>query len=814
MLDSLLSDLRFAVRLLRKSPGFTFVAVTTLALGIGANTAIFSVVDHVLLRPLSYRDAGRLYAVHEVIPKLVQIAPRVPVNAMHFREWRREIRSFERMALIGGQSMNLIGAGEPERLAAARVSPSLFPMLGIRPQLGRTFADEEDQPGRDAVVVIDDALWKRRFGGDPSIVGRKIVLDGRPYDVVGVLPPDFRFPKIADLYAMTVDDARPSIWKPFAVKESELGSLGDFNYACIVALKPGTSPEQATAEMNGVLQAISRGFPEKIELFASLVPLQQQITGRSQTGLQLLLGAVGVVLLVGCVNIANLLLARAAARRRELAVRAAIGAGGGRLMRQMLVESLALSLAGGAAGIAVAFAAVQAITRSAPLDLPRLEEVQVDTRVLLFTLGVTVAAGLLFGLLPAWRFSRADPHDAMKANARGSTSSARAARLRLTLVGAEVALSALCLVVAALLAHSFLRLVNVDAGFDPTRVTAVELNLPESRYGDLAKRTAFVRAVLDDVRTLPGVAGVGVVNQLPLGGEGGNNVVAPEGYTGPLTERPLADIREVNPEYFAVMTIPRRGGRLFAERDRDRRVVVVSAAAAERLWPGQDAVGKRLQIGGADTPLAEVVGVVGDVRSASLAQAPMMTVYQPYWQRFRYQAQLVIRTAAEEAAVTGAVRAAIRRIDPELPVPAFRTMNELVSLSVAQRRFQTTLVLLFGVVAALLASLGIYGVVSQSVAERTNELGIRLALGARPDAIRWLVLRHTLIPVSVGLVAGVAASGAAGRLLGGLLYGISAADPISIGGAVAMLASVAIVAALLPARRATRVDPVVALRED
>jgi predicted permease len=814
MVESLLGDFRFAGRLLRKSPGFTFVAVATLALGIGANTAIFSVVDHVLLRPLAYRDADRLYAVHEVIPKFADVVPRLPTNAMHFREWRRQTLSFERMALIDGMPMNLTGSGEPERLAAGRVSPALFPMLGIRAQIGRTFTEEEDQPGRDAVVVIDDALWRRRFGGDPSIVGRKVVLDGRPYDVIGVLPPDFRFPNVADLYAMTVDEPRPSIWKPFAVRDEELEPLGDFNYACIVSLRPGVSVEQAVGELNAVQRAISETVPEKLELRAALVPLQQQITGRSESGLQLVLAAVGVVLLVGCVNIANLLLARITRRRRELAVRAAIGASSGRLLRQMLVESLTLSLAGGVAGAAVAFGAVRAIRNWAPVDLPRLDEIHVDARVLLFTLGVTVAAGLLFGLLPAWRFSRADPHDAMKAYARGTTATARAARIRRTLVGAEVALSALCLVVAALLVHSLLQLVNVDGGFEPARVTSVELNLPASRYAEQPKRAAFVRAVLDAVRPLPGVAGVGIVDQLPLGGEGGNNLVMPEGFSGSITERPVADIRQVNPEYFSVMTIPLRRGRLFSEGDGERRVAVISTLAAERLWPGQDAIGKRFRMGSDDSPLTEVVGIVGDVRGVSLEEAPTMTVYQPYWQRFRSSAQLVVRTIDDDVRVSGAVRAAIRRIDPELPVPAFETMTDLISQSVAHRRFQTALVLLFGIVAALLASLGIYGVVSQSVAERTNELGIRLALGARPDAIRWLVLRHTFVPVGIGLLAGVVASGAAARLLSGLLFGVSAADPISISGAVVVLASVAGIAALVPARRATRVDPVVALREE
>ena len=458
----LLRDLRFALRLLRRSPGFSLIAISTLALSIGANTAIFSVVDHVLLRPLPYRDSDRLYAVHEVVPKFAYVAPLVPVNAMHFREWRRNVRSFDQMALIGGTPLNLTGTGEPERLAAARVSPALFTMLGVRPQIGRTFVESEDHPGRDAVVVIDDALWKRRFAADRGILGRKIVLDGRPYEVIGVLPPDFRFPKLASLYAMTLAEARPQIWKPFAVKDDELDTMGDFNYACIVSLKPGVSLAHAAGELGAAQKTISDTVGEHIELLASMVPLQDQITGRSRTGLNLLLAAVGVVLLIGCVNIANLLLAQAAGRRREIAIRSAIGASGARLVRQMLVESLVLSAIGGAGGVLVSYSAVEAIRSWAPVDLPRLDEIAVDGRVLLFGIALSVAAGLLCGLLPAWRFARAEPQEAMKSGSRGTTASARHARVRMLLVASEVALSAVCLTVAGLLLHSYATLLAVD----------------------------------------------------------------------------------------------------------------------------------------------------------------------------------------------------------------------------------------------------------------------------------------------------------------------------------------------------------------
>jgi predicted permease len=813
-MSTLIGDLRFALRLLTRSPGFSVIAIATLSLGIGANTAIFSIVDHVLLRPLPYRDSDRLYAVHEVVPKFAHVAPLVPVNAMHFREWRRNVRSFDRMALIGGVALNMTGTGEPERLAGARVSPALFTMLGVRPQLGRSFAEAEDHPGRDAVVVIDDELWRVRFGADPRVLGRKLVLDGRPYEVIGVLPRDFRFPKLASLYAMTIAEARPQIWKPFAVKDDELESMGDFNYACIVSLKPGVSPAHAAAELGAAQKIISDTVGEHIELLASLVPLQDQITGRSRTGLHLLLGAVGVVLLIGCVNIANLLLAQTTGRRREMAIRSALGASGARLVRQMLVESLVLSAIGGAGGVVVSYTAVEAVRLWAPVDLPRLDEVGVDARVLLFGTVLSVAAGLLCGLLPALRFARADPQDAMKAGARGTTASPSHARVRTLLVAGEIALSTVCLSAAGLLLHSYVKLLAVDAGFDAQHVVTVEINLPPSRYPDLPQRSVLLRSALDAVRVVRGVMSVAVSNQLPLGGEGGNNLVAPEGFTGSFTDRPLADIRQVNPEYFRTLGIPLRSGRVFAEADRAYRVALVSALAAERLWPGHDPVGKRMQMGGDDTPLLQVVGVVGDVRGISLDKAPTMTVYVPYWQRFQSQALLAVRTTLDPGVVGPDLRSALRRVDPELPVPQFRTMDDIVSVSVAERRFQTRLVMLFGLVAALLASLGIYGVMSHSVAQRTGELGIRMALGAGPAGLRWLVLRQCLVPVAAGLACGLVASGMTGQLLSSLLFGVRAVDPLTMTAVALGSFAIAALAAYIPARRATRVDPVVALRQE
>ena len=808
----MLEDFRFALRILRKDWGFHAVAIATLALGIGGNTAIFSLVDGVILRPLAYREPQQLVVIHEVVPRFTHIAPMIPVNAMHFLEWRKAARSFSEMALIGNQSLNLTGGGEPERLPAARVSPRLFPMLGVRAKVGLTFLDDEDQAGRDREVVISEALWKRRFASDPGVIDRKIILDGIPYQVVGVLPENFRFPKLRQLYAISFGGDEPQIWKPFGLRDDERDELGDFNFVCFGRLRPGVSPAQAVAELNVILGNITQRLPEKVEVHAAIVPLLDQITGRSRSGLELMLAAVGAVLLIGCVNIANLLLARAATRRKEIAIRSAIGASRGRLVRQMLAESLVLSGLGGLTGLIVAAAGLRLLLATAPVDLPRIDEIHLDGVVLLFTLTVSILAGLLFGFLPAWRFARADPQDAMRLGARGATAAKSSGRLRSFLVTAEVGLSAMCLVAGGLLLHSFAKLLDVDRGFDTERIITVNLNLPNNRYPNASQRTAFLRALIEGVSALPGVTSAGASNMLPLAGEGNNNLIAKEGTMLPLTERPLVDVRQVSAAYFRTIGIPLRAGRFFSEGDGERKVGLVSSLTAEHIWPRENPIGKRFRIGADESPLIEIVGVVGDIHGASLTKSPSLTVYIPYWQRTNTLMSIAVRTAMQPSAASSAIRATIRALDPELPVPAFRTMDEIVSESVGQRRFQMTLVLLFAAIALLLASLGIYGVVSYSVAQRTNEMGIRLALGASLSSIRTLVLRQSLAPVLFGLTAGLIASLALGRILAGLLFGIGVADPWTLAGVPILLGAVAAVAALLPARRATSVDPVIALR--
>jgi predicted permease len=805
-------DFRFAARMLRKAPGFSAVAIATLALGIGANTAVFSLVDTAILRPLAYRDAGNLYNIHEVVPKFAYLAPLIPVNAVHFAEWRKSARSFEQMALVSGDVANLTGTGEPQRVNRARVSPALFRMLGVQAQVGRMLLDEEDAHGKDDVVVLSHEFWQSRFAGDPGIVGRTIKLNDRPYRVVGVLPASFHFPKLSQLYAMTIAEDRPDVWKPFALRDEEKDEMGDFNFVCIAKARPGVTAAQAEAELNGIQAGISARLPEKVELKAHVVPLQDQVTGRARGGLELMLAAVGAVLLIACVNIANLLLARATGRRRELAVRTALGAGAGRLIRQMLAESVLLAAIGGVLGMAVAYGGIRAIVASAPLDLPRMDEIRPDGRLLLFNAAISLGAGLLFGLLPAWRYAKVDPQEALQAGSRGSTGSRASGRMRSVLVALEVGLSAVCLMAGGLLLRSFVNLLNVDKGFEAEHILTADLTLPYNRYADHEAQAKFDRELVARLQTIPGVTTVGISNQLPLAGEGNNNVIMPEGANLPTMDRPLADNREVNPEYFKTMGMRLLAGRYFEERDRGKPVTVISAMTAARLWPGANALGKRLIQGGGRLGPIEVVGVVADIRGASLTHAPSNTIYVPYWQDSNYKLSLAVRTGLPVGTAGAAIRAAVRQMDAEMPLPEIRTMEQRLAESVAPRRFQMTLVLLFAAAALLLASLGIYGVVAYSVGQRTSELGIRMALGERPGAISAMVLRQGLAPVAAGLAAGVVGSLALGRLLGSLLFGVQATDPATMAGVVTVLAAVAVLASWVPALRATRIDPATALR--
>jgi predicted permease len=806
------SDLRYALRTLGRNPAFAAIVILILAIGIGANTAMFSIVDGVLLRPLSFRDPERLVAIQEAVPKLASIAPTIPVNAMHFEEWRKNWHSAESLAMLSSYGVNLTSGGEPERVILGRVSSNFFSTLGVQPLLGRSFRAEEDSLGSDHVALLNDSLWRRRFHGDPGVLGQKILVDGVPYEAIGILPAEPQIPKMSQLQAMAYGAESPEIWKPFALRDEEKDVMGDFNFGCIARLKPGATLSQAGAELNAIQANIARDLPDHIELRAAIAPLQEQMTGRSRQGLLLLMLAVGTVLLIVCVNIANLLLARATGRSREFAVRAAIGASSARLLRQMLTESFLVAILGGALGLAIAAGALQLILANAPADLPRLNEVRLDGRVLAIGFTLTLLSAAIFGLIPAWRSSRIDPQSGLRAGGRSATESRQSGRLRASLVAIETGLCTVCLVAAGLLLNSFVRLLHVDKGFDAEHVITVDLNLPSTRYPDLAHRSDFLHSVIDATRALPGISQVGVSNLLPLAGEGSNNIINLDGDTTPVTERLIADFRLINEDFFRAMGIPIVQGRAIEPSDRGRYVSVISAAAAKRIWPGANPLGQHYHLGDPTAPSLEVIGVAGDVSAGSLQKQPNPTVYVPYWQRGQRQWSLTVRTPMDPTSIAGAMRAEIRRLDPELPLPRFRSMDEIVSASVAQRRFQLTLVLLFAAIALGLASLGIYGVVSYSVAQRRGELGIRMALGATGSDLRGLVLRQGLAPVVIGLAAGLAGALALGRVLSGLLFGVSSTDPLTMSVVAAVLLIVAAAACYVPALRATRSDPLVALR--
>ena len=813
----LFSDLRYALRTLARTPGFTTVSVIALALGIGANTAIFTIFDTVLLRPLPYREPSRLAAINEIVPKFAHLAPTLPVNAAAFLEWRKQSHSFERMAMFGESLTNLTSDGEPIRITMARATASLFPLLGIPPQIGRTFTGDEDRPGHDRVVVLSDRLWADRFQRNPAVLGRKVLLDGDAYEVIGVMPAGFEVPRTSQLQAVSVKDEYAQLWKPFGLRDSEIELMGDFDFGCVGRLAPGVSLKQANAELNVIMSSLARSYPEKIEVLANVVPLQQQMGGRSRQSLTLLLAAVAAVLLVVCVNIANLSLARAAGRRREMAIRAAIGARTGRLVRQVLTESLLLAAAAGALGVLLADVALRVFILRAPVDLPRLSNLRMDGTVALFAILLTLSSGAFFGALPAWRMARSDPQSALKSGSRTITEGRHgglgAPWARRILVACEVALSAVCLAVGGLLLASFIRVLHADKGFSTGHAITVNLGLPGVRYPKQDDTTRFVRSLLDRVRGRPGVIAAGTSNVLPLGGEGNNNLLSPEGAHLSISELPLADVRSVNPDFFRAMGIPLRAGRIFQESD-SKPVAVISAGLARRLWPHDDPIGRRFCQGpdsGRQTWI-EVVGVAGDVRGVSLQRNPNPTAYLPYWQRGQHDVGLVVRTAMNPSAIVPAIRSDIQTLDRELPIPQFQTVDQLVDASVAQGRFQLNLVLLFAAAALLAAAIGVYGVVSQTVAQRTNEIGIRMALGASAGSVGRMVLRQGLAPVAAGLAVGLAGALAAGRLVQGLLYGVQAADPFVLAAVAAVLSASAVAACWLPARRATRVDPLVALR--
>jgi predicted permease len=813
-LDTLFQDLRFAFRMLRKSPGFTAVAVLTLALGIGANTAIFSVVNGVLLRPLAYSEPQQLYLVREIVPQLAKFYPILDANLPNFRIWRKQVHSFADVAIAESTSADLTGTGEPEIIRGVRASANIFDVLGVQPALGRTFLPEEDDSGRGHVAILTDAFWRARFHGNPSALGKTMVLNGVPNLIVGILPASFRFPAALGGSNRTT---RLAFFSPLnGPKPDEQDLIGEFDFDAVARLRPGVTPEQALAELNVVQAQIAKQANEGVDLLGALQPLEAKVIGPARLGLIFLLGAVGVVLLIVCANLAGLLLTRVPGRMREAAIRVALGATRARVIRQMLTETFLLSLVGGALSVWISVFAVRWFVHLAPASIPRLDEVQIDARVLAFALLASIATGCLFGILPALRVTHSAPLDTLKSGGSATTENRRTRRLREGLVGFEVALTTLLLILAGLLTASLGQLLRGNAGFAVQNVLVAGVDLPPQSYSQPDLRLQFYDRVLAGVQSLPGVRAAGWVSLPPLGGQGSVTGIHLPGEQQANAERPVANYRPVSPGYFSSMGIPLLKGRFFEAADRGRKLVIVSQSVADRFWPRENPIGQTcITAWGPEVP-AQVIGVVGDIRTVRLDEPPLMMVYVPEKWTNMYSvpssASIVLRMATDPAASASAVRQLIHSIDANVPITSLHPMTQIVSQSVDDRRFPMFLAMAFALFSLVLASLGIFGVVGYSVEQRRQELGIRMALGAELGDLRRMVLRQGLAPVLGGLAAGVFAALFVTQLVSSLFFGVSAHDPLTFITVVLVVTTVAVVASYFPARRATKLDPMVALR--
>ncbi|HXO20254.1 MAG TPA: ABC transporter permease [Thermoanaerobaculia bacterium] len=808
-METLWNDVRFALRNLRSAPATTGAALLALALGIGANTAIFSVVNGVLIEPLPYDQPERLILVWEANPSAG--FPRFSVSPPNFTDWKEQSRSFGQLAAMDTDQVTLTGRGEPEVLKAARVSAGFWEALRQRPAVGRAFRPEEDRPANRHVVVLSDGLFRRRFGSDSRIVGQGLLLDGESYTVVGIAPPRFDLPNKRDL------------WLPLALDLAKT-SRGGHYLVVLGRLRDGVSLDRARAELTGLAANLERQYPASNTGWGvRLVPLQEQATADIRPALQVLLAAVSAVLLIACLNVANLLLARLAARDREMAVRAALGAGRWRLARQLLTESVLLALLGGALGLILAFWGTRALVALYADHIPRAEAIGIDGRVLAFTLGISLLTGLLFGLFPALHPPGGGGgrlNESLKEGGRAVAGGGRARLARQLLVLAEVALALVLLVGAGLLMKSFSRLRSIDPGFRPAGVLTMEIAPSELKLPDAARQTVFYRQLLERVRSLPGVQKAATAFPLPLGGNGFILTFSVAGRPEPPpNHEPSANVRIVSPDFFQALGVRLLKGRAFTEQDRPESVpvAVINHSMAEKIWPGEDPLGKRFTFGNPqkkDVKWLTVVGVAADVRHAQLSKEPGMEAYWSQLQDPERTATLVVRAAAEPERLAAPIRREIQAMDRDLPVFQVRTMEEIVSESLAQSRFSTVLLGLFAGLALVLASLGVYAVVSYSVSQRTHEIGIRMALGAHRENVLALVIRQGMTVVLAGIVLGLGGAFLATRELAGLVYGVSTKDPATFASVTVVLAFVALAANYLPARRATRVDPLVALRQE
>jgi predicted permease len=817
-MNKVLDDVGYAVRKLSKSPGFAFTVLLTLAVGIGATTAIFTLVYDVLLKPLPYSHAEQLVVMEEQVAEFRDIYPTLPINANHFTFWSQNAHSVQSMVVMQESSMPLGGGTRPLRIGVLSTTPGIFRVLDSSPLLGRAFSQQEAQPGHEHVVILMDKLWHQQYGSDPAILGKTVLLNGFTYTVIGVMGPSFHLPVLETFASADSAPSQPAeALVPLAFTAEQLQEkMGDFNYFGLARLQPGASASQASAEMNALQASIMRGLAadEKATLSAVINPLQQALVGSNRTPLLLLLCAVAGLLLVGCVNITNLLLGRAAGQRQPLAVAAALGASRAEILHMAMRETLVLAALGGALGLILASVIIPAMQRYLPPALDFRGQLHLDWTGAAFALSLALFATLLAGAAPAWRAAQTGPHEILQSEARLGSESSGSKRLRRILVGSEVAVSMALILMTGLLTTSLFRLLHVDRGFEASHIVTATLNLPQKSYSDKKARAAFFKEATGRLTQLPGVESAAAVSVLPLTGDSWIDMIQIPGDTRPAMQIPSEHFRWITPSYFDVIHLPLVAGRFLQPGDEGKNYAVISELTARTLWPGRDPIGQQFHRGGQNETAFTIIGVAANARTVSLSKPDPMMVYMPYWYRSDESAGLLVRTRQDSSAIADAIRKSIWSVDPEVPVPVVRTLSGVVTDSLANRRFEMDLLLLFAVSAMFLAGLGVFGVVNYSVVQRQRELGLRLALGAQRGNIYRLVLVDGLSPVVVGGVAGIAVAFGFARVLQSLLFQVSAYNAAIISSSVCLLIIVGVAACLLPARRAASTDPMQALKRE